>query len=1091
MVMSSAQIAQANASFQQQSMMSMQHSGMLSQNAGQGAGTMAQGIAGSTINTTAAVAGPLAMGGMMLAGVDPISRGFTGAMSGGARAGMMGAVGGGLAGAALPMAGMMAAQYAGGQMMTGMQEQQQLRGQLGQGFQHMNAYGGRGFTREESSQIGGQFRQMTEERGPGGEFTTMDELGRLAANMGRMGMAQGVKNAKDFNEKFKKMMTAVKDIAQEFSTSLEEAQKIMGSMRGAGVFGQGSQVAMAKGMRQGAVGAGVSMDEMAQMANVGSQISRAIGGRGRSGAVAGVKALSTVGGAIESGALSEEDIYNATGLTGAAGKQAMASNMVQRDAGFIRKGRGRQLLAAIALKDGGIDMAAVRKIQAGEMSVAETIKMRKGHLNTMSRANFIRNEGRLRGEALAAFGGMASSSAHMGWLKGKGYDPASMDDKALLAFQRHTGMDRDEADAEMKIIRNMDNIMDTRNDRMREDEIVRSVSQRNKKIGIEGVKRKLESAKAEVNNTLRQAGADILGAAEDRLESFINSITGEYVRKVALGTAEGVRLAKEGAGGSRVGQLTGFDGGKVDAAGIEKAFGGDIAYGGAHMGVPGGDLEFSSEGARQRGLSSYLFGGGEKEETGMTAAGAMGVGFGAIAGPLGAGIGGGAALGKAAADFFGIGGLSEGERKSGAAFMEEKGTLAASRGILGARTPEEQAAAADSAKATLKRMEEDGANDGSIAAQKQITALARIRAGESKQRVLEQTGLTEEDIERTEGAMRATLGADRLLRQRQTTDEMMKDIQGQQVDVGMLGLGKAEAEAALRSGKTLYGDDGEVLSKERVKRNLEWGMPIHSKKISKEDREAYGKGKAYRDEVKGIATKYNTLKAKDAEDFELTEEETEGKSPEEISKMKSQKKDAAIRDQGRKLLTLDKERRAEIEGYSEDQLQRIVDRGGRGAGAARRELAQDKILAKAKGPGGTLQALAQMFGGELSKEDAADLKGMKGDELVKGFTRATGAGLGKMEPKDLKELKSILTKAAAGGDIDKDLTGIEGGGLREGLRRGREKSQDVASQMNDPSFRKLSSMDTHMGNMVKIMGSVNEHTRKAAEEVSKGKEEAG
>jgi hypothetical protein len=613
MVYTSDMIAAQTGAFQQQSMMQMQHAGMISQFAGmRGSASpgsqMAGGLAGSAINTAAAVGAPLMSAGMMMAGLDPFSMGLKGAVGGFGRAGVMGAVGGGLAAAALPMAGLMGAQYVGGQMFTGMQQQQMLNQQLGSSFGHMNSYGGRGFTHGESHNIGTYLREMSGHRGPGGEYASMDEMGRLAANMGRMGMAQGVKDAKDFKEKFTQMMKTVRSIAEDFSTSLEEAQKIMGSMRGAGIFGTGNQKAFGGMMRQTAVGAGVSMDEASQMANVGSQIARSIGGRGRSGAASGLNTLGTVGGAMKAGVLSEEDIYNATGLTGAEGRQAMATNMMQRDASFLKGSRGRQLLAAIAQKDGTVDMEAVRKIQSGEVSVEDTIAMRGDHLNTMSRANFIRNEGRLRGEALQAFGGMASSSAHLGWLRNKGYDPATMDDKAMLAFQKHTGMDRDEADAEIKMLKNMDRIQDVREDSLNEDKVVRGLQKRNETVGISGVKKMFEDARKSVQDKIQQLGSDMLDEATDTVEGAINFLTGEYVRKIETGLSGFQREALQGTGDSnflkeKLGLST-----AIDVEGMSKDLGykAAVSEGGQFSNVALGDFEFLSESGRAEAVGGIF-----------------------------------------------------------------------------------------------------------------------------------------------------------------------------------------------------------------------------------------------------------------------------------------------------------------------------------------------------------------------------------------------------------------------------------------------------------------------------------------------------
>src|SRR5262245_9817173 len=112
--MSSSQISAMTMQFQQQAMMQSQTAAMISQQAGYGGGAsmMGEQVTGSMINRGAAIGGPLLSGGMALAGLDPFSMGLRGAMMGGARFGMMGAVGGGMIGAGVVAAPLMAGQYA-------------------------------------------------------------------------------------------------------------------------------------------------------------------------------------------------------------------------------------------------------------------------------------------------------------------------------------------------------------------------------------------------------------------------------------------------------------------------------------------------------------------------------------------------------------------------------------------------------------------------------------------------------------------------------------------------------------------------------------------------------------------------------------------------------------------------------------------------------------------------------------------------------------------------------------------------------------------------------------------------------------------
>ena len=582
MPLTSAEIAQMSSVFQQQSMMNMQQSSLISQFAGGNARMGSENLVGSTLNKGVGMAMPIAGAGLMLAGMDPVSLGMKAAW--GARGmGLMGAGAAGLGVAGAAAIPMMGAQYIGNQMMTGIQEQQQFAGQMRGAYQFSNQFGGRGFTGGQLASIGQSMQQQTMSRGPGGEFTTMDEMGRLASNMGRMGMAQGVRNAKDFGDKFQEMMKAVQEIAKQFSTSLEQAQQVMSSMRGSGVFGAGKQMAMAGAARRAATGGGLAMEEVTAMSGIGSNISRAIGGRGAAGASAGMQSIGIVGAALQAGVMSEEDIYNATGQTGAAGRQQMAATMLQGDAEFFRGAQGRRVLAAMAGKNGTLDPNAVRELQMGGVGTGRTMQMAYGHLGQVGKAGFIRNEGRLRGEALAAFGGLGKATVMKGWLEQRGFDLNGMDDRSMLAFQRFGHMDRDQAEDMLKMVQGLDRIKDQQSDAVVRDNVTRDVELQRKNQGLSGVKRKFEDARAKVQGTLREVGAAWSEQMTSWVEKQINTITGDYVRQVT-DVSSVVREAREGnhAALSILGRKTsskGWAGNDTQLRDMERFMGGSAAGG--------------------------------------------------------------------------------------------------------------------------------------------------------------------------------------------------------------------------------------------------------------------------------------------------------------------------------------------------------------------------------------------------------------------------------------------------------------------------------------------------------------------------------
>lgn len=484
--MDSMQIAAMTGSFNQQVMMGMQHSAMISQQFGgyapmpgmQPVPTQGEQFGGMLLNAF----GNMGMGAM----ANPRVNSFGGGML-------------------QPFT--MTGQHLVGQAMYGMNQQQMLDASMRQSYRFMNDFGGRGFTQGEMGGMGQDLRAMAMQRGPGGQTTTFEELGRLASNMGRMGMAEGVRSVKDFNEKFKQMLTSVKTIAEELGTSLEEAQKVMASMKGAGVFRNQGQ--FAANIRTGAVAGNLATSELSSMALIGSQISRSVGGLGSAGARAGVEAITNIGAARQAGIINEEDIYNVTGLTGAEGRRAFAQMNLSGDAQFFRSGLGRRALAAMAGKNGQLDQGDVEAFMSGGVGTGQTMQMAYQNLGQVGRANFIRNEGRLRGEAMAAFGGLGKAVVARDWLEERGMDLNEMNDRNMLFFQRKFGVGRDEADQLIKMARNLEGIMAERRQAQENDQYARMLEQSQRQQSPQELIKRAQMGRQAINDRIRQFGADV------------------------------------------------------------------------------------------------------------------------------------------------------------------------------------------------------------------------------------------------------------------------------------------------------------------------------------------------------------------------------------------------------------------------------------------------------------------------------------------------------------------------------------------------------------------------------------------------------
>ena len=535
MPISSSEIAQLNGAYQQQYSQQAQFASQMSQgNVYGGGGSMGSGMQGDQLmsrgmNRAAGIGVPLAAAGISLMGLDPFSIGLkAGGLASASGMGMAGAIGVG-AGVALPMmAAMGAGKYAGSQMMEGASQQSNLNQTLRSSFNFRNSAGGQGFQRADMTDIGSMVREMSGQFGPGGEITGFKELTTIAGKMGTMGFAQGVRDVKEFSSKFKEMVTTLKGMAKDLGTTMEGAMEFAQAAKGSGVFGMGNMAKFTGSVRGSAVAGGLAVSEVTGAASIGSQIARSIGGLGKQGAGAGIRTIGQIGTAQQMGVLSEEDIYNVTGLTGAEGRQAYAASSMQKAGSFLQSGKGRRTLAAIAGKNGTLDESGVQELLAGGMDIGETMSRDNKMKQTVGRANFIRNEGRLRGAALERIGGFLPALQLKQWAESKGVDINNMDDRSMLFAQRQLGMGRDEVDQAVKMANALPQIARRMQASQQDDSYLQKVAQQHKQQGIEGVEQRFKQAQEKINGKMQEAGQNLFNSGSEALDRWINKMTGTY-----------------------------------------------------------------------------------------------------------------------------------------------------------------------------------------------------------------------------------------------------------------------------------------------------------------------------------------------------------------------------------------------------------------------------------------------------------------------------------------------------------------------------------------------------------------------------------
>lgn len=452
------------------------------------------------------------MGGM--AGVTQaggISSLLTGA---GIRAGLAGAFG--TAGLLNPIsiAGMAAA----GPLMAahrGAQQYSQTSAMIGSYNQFANPYAstGRGFSENQMSSMVSGMRTIQE----ASPFISMKDMQQTMTRFNEMGMNQGERDAEEFSRKFKAMAKTVTAMSKALGTTMDEASKVFGQMRGAGFY-TGSDVMQNTVLAGTMRGQGISGSTMigAQMAGGGMTRGAGLGTTPGAKAVGGVMSMLT--GARGVGSMSNEEMMNITGAS--TPDQAIAqlsTTMAGSLTGFYTQtGVGQSMLAALGKTNargeftGGLDTEAVENLRSGKLDINNLVSTGRGKVSTRNAALSFKTKGQdvagallSEGDPTAAIGAIMQSVAGD---KFKDMDPENL---VTLLTERIQGLGRKEAEAMTKLYREGEKIRRESQRQIRgemQGEIFATDMRENH--SFEGLKRRVLGGISDAFSPLGQAGQD-------------------------------------------------------------------------------------------------------------------------------------------------------------------------------------------------------------------------------------------------------------------------------------------------------------------------------------------------------------------------------------------------------------------------------------------------------------------------------------------------------------------------------------------------------------------------------------------------------
>lgn len=495
--------------------------------------------------------------GMAAMGLDPLSLGLAAGMGGG---GLMGglAVGGAVA---LPFyAAGAAAQHYGGQFMGGMQDQAALNSTLRQNFQFMGGQGrmGRGFSQSQMGQIGNVIQQELNTN----VFANAGEMNQLIAGGAQSGMFTGVRDVQQFTQRFRRMLDTLKTVQDELGGTLSDALSFVRQSRQAGIFQQVDRVNFAGQMRGAEAMTGMSRQQLMGLATQGAQISRAVGGYGRQGAYGALRAASGLGAAIQTGAVNEELLSEATGgLTGSDAVQAFTNRMLQRSARFSRRGMGRFSMFAMANEEGtGLNQEMMSRFMAGDLTTGQVSRAAHQNVGRMGRARAINQEGVLRG-AMLEQGGLAGQIGMMRLMVGDRVLDQG-DDLTQLVLQRRFRMSRPEAEMMTSLMRNQGSIAQEQAfsaQGAERQQMLQTDIRENR--SVDAFTRRLSHSVQEATGTLqtREMGRRFVTRISDMAERVMNDLLGVSENRVTAGDVSAMNRITVGMGSEADLQRLGVD----------------------------------------------------------------------------------------------------------------------------------------------------------------------------------------------------------------------------------------------------------------------------------------------------------------------------------------------------------------------------------------------------------------------------------------------------------------------------------------------------------------------------------------------------
>lgn len=347
---------------------------------------------------------------------------------------------------------------------TGARQQAQVMSEMNQTFGNRDMGGRFGFG---ISQAGA--RKLTESMRRIADtpemMSSFNELSSIMSKLNDMQIMQGVRDANDYQRKFKGMITALRDMSRSLNTTMEEALPFLQSSVRAGFLDPADMRRNVEltGARAN-IGVGIDRGRLFREQEQSGEMIRRQGGSSQVGSEGIANLITTISMARRQNLISDADLQQTTGQIGDEGTASLARQLFQGQNRLFSQGVGRFVVAGLGERDeqgnftGRLNADRLSALQRGE--VDSIISQGQSALSNMSDENALSFQNAISRGMGANAGALAGPQGINAVIEAIVREAGIRGEQAKRTLLRSlTGMRQDVVDELLKISENSNQLM--------------------------------------------------------------------------------------------------------------------------------------------------------------------------------------------------------------------------------------------------------------------------------------------------------------------------------------------------------------------------------------------------------------------------------------------------------------------------------------------------------------------------------------------------------------------------------------------------------------------------------------------------------